>query len=133
MNGQHWNPASENSQRERKHGASVLGFILVVIGLYWILKETGWTVCLPGIEWIRNSIYLVLNFMQQHLGNLLVPLLILVVGLLLMSGRRRLGGLLVLLVLALLLPGIILPGLFLLLTFPVLFILVGVLVIRSIF
>lgn len=133
MNEQHWNTVPGDSRPNRKQGTSVFGIVLVVIGLYWILKETGWSIHLPGLEWIREAVYSVSGFLKQHLGDLLVPVLILVVGLLLISGRRRIGALLVLLVLALLLPGLILPGLFLLFTFPVLLILVGVLVIRSIF
>lgn len=133
MNEQQWNTASGNSHRERKQGTSVFGIVLVVIGLYWLLKETGWSVHLPGLEPIRDAAYSVVSFVRQHLGNLLVPVLILTIGLVLISGRRQFGGLLLLLVLAVFLPGLILPGLFLLFTFPVLLILVGVLVIRSFF
>lgn len=133
MNTQHWNTNPENGYPERKHRGSFLGVILVVIGLYWILKETGWMINLPGFDAIREGVYSASNFMHEHLGNLLVPVLILAVGLLLVSGRRRIGGLVFLVLLVVFLPGLIIPGIFLLFAFPILLILVGVLVIRSIF
>lgn len=132
MNQNQWDQNMNHPPQEKKRGGSTLGVILVVIGLYWIIKETGWSVYLPGWEFFRDSVRTVSSFLVEHLGNFLVPILLLVTGVALISGRRRVGGLLLLIGLLIFIPGLIIPGVLMVVFFPVLLIIVGILVLRSI-
>lgn len=97
------------------------------------MKETGWVFHLPGIEFLRDGVFAVYDFFHQYLGKLLVPVVLLVIGLLLVSGRRRIGWLVLLLLVLVFMPGLIVPGVLLIIAFPVILIVLGLLVIRSIF
>ncbi len=135
MNQYHWDHNMNQAPREprgKKQGGSTLGIILILVGLYWILKETGWSVYLPGWDFVRETFHSVFNFVHVHLGNLLLPILLLVTGLALISGRRKVGGLLLLIALLIFIPGLIIPGVLMVIFFPVLLIIVGILVLRSI-
>lgn len=132
MNTNDWHQTTNQCPKEKKHKGSVLGVILIVVGIYWILRETGWFIHLPGWEFFRDRIWETFSFLRVELGDLLLPILLLVTGLLLVSGRRRVGGLLVLIALLVFIPGIVVPGILMVMFFPLLLIIVGILLIKSI-
>ncbi|WP_372773739.1 hypothetical protein [Mangrovibacterium sp.] len=132
MNQSNWNQNGDPDRSEKKKGGSTLGVILIAIGAYWILKETGLSVhLLPVWEIFRDLFGDLFRFLHQHLGDLLLPILLLAAGLLLVGGKRKVGGLLVLIVLLIVIPGIFVPGVIAVFLFPVFIIILGILVIRS--
>ncbi len=124
----------ENCQRqEKKSSGSFLGFVLIVIGVLWILKEIGWHIGLPGWHAIQQAGSSFMNIF--HFGAISVtwPVIILIVGLLLIAGRRLIGALLVCLAVFLFLPHfLIIPGILALLFFPVVLLVLGIILISKI-
>lgn len=118
---------------ERKSGGSFLGTILIVIGVLWILKEIGWHIGVPGWHSIHQAGSSFMNLFHFGALSLSWPVIILVVGLLLLAGRRVIGALLVCLALFLFLPHfVIIPGILALLFFPVVLLVVGIILISKI-
>ena len=97
-----------NIQSEHKRPGSLLGTILIIVGILWILREIGW---------------------QINTWDIGLPEILLIVGVILIVGRRFIGTLLVVLAILLFLPHLIIPGILLFLLFPVLLIVLGVIVI----
>jgi hypothetical protein len=131
MDHQGWKPQDPNEQKERKHGGTTLGIILIFVGIYWIVKETGLGAYLPGWEFYRDAFFDIYSFLRINLGDFLLPVLLVITGLLMISGRRRVGGLIALIVLLLFLPGLIIPGVLMIVFFPVVLIIIGVMLIKS--
>ncbi|MGQ8336110.1 hypothetical protein ACUNWD_06120 [Sunxiuqinia sp. A32] len=116
-----------------KKGSSTLGTILIILGLYFILKETGWLHGIPGWDVFRSSFSNFFNIFHFHAINITWPLVLLIVGAFLIMGRRIIGGILVLLAILFFLPGlIIIPGILAVFLLPVLLIILGVIVISRI-
>lgn len=132
MNQSNWNENGDLDRSEKKKGGSTLGVILIAVGVYWILKETGLVMhLLPVWEMFRDLFGDLYNFLHVHLGDFLLPILLLLAGLLLVSGKRKIGGLIVLIVLLIFIPDIFVPGVMAVFLFPVFMIILGIIVIRS--
>ncbi|HKJ43934.1 MAG TPA: hypothetical protein VKA27_17685 [Sunxiuqinia sp.] len=116
--------------RERRTGGSFWGIVLLVIGLLWILKETGWHVGLPGWDAVSHAAGSFLNIFHVAAFAITWPVILLIVGVLLLIGRRLVGTVLVLLALFLFLPHLfIIPGILAVIFFPVLLIVLGIIII----
>lgn len=124
----------ENCQGQaRKSGGSFLGFVLIVIGVLWILKEIGWHIGMPGWDSVHRAGASFMNLFHFGALSLSWPVIILIVGLLLIAGRRVIGALLVCLAVFLFLPHfVIIPGILALLFFPVVLLVVGIILISKI-
>ncbi len=131
MNYHNWNQTSEPVQTEKRKSGSTFGIILIAIGLYWILKETGCLAYLPSWDYFRDIANDLYSTFKINVGDLMLPLLLVLTGALLISGRRKIGGLLFLIALLWFIPGIVIPGVIVVLFFPVILIVVGVLLIKS--
>ncbi|WP_163709871.1 hypothetical protein [Mangrovibacterium lignilyticum] len=131
MNQQDWHQTTNQCPKEKPRRGSTLGVILIVVGIYWIIKETGWAVYLPGWEFFRDRFVETFSFLKMELGDLLLPVLLLVTGLLLVSGKRRVGGLLIVIALLIFIPGIVIPGVLMVLFFPLLLVIIGIMLIKS--
>ena len=130
MENHHYNRQPNHHARERRSGGSFLGMVLLVIGLLWLLKEVGWHVGMPGWNAVHHSFGNFLNIF--HFGAIAVtwPLVLLIVGFLLLVGRRIIGALLIFLALILFLPHfIIIPGILAVIFFPVLLVVLGIIII----
>jgi len=118
---------------ERKSGSSFLGVVLIAIGVLWILKETGWHIGLPDWHSVHQAGSSFMNLF--HFGSISLgwPIIILIVGLLLLAGRRVFGALLVCLAVFLFLPHFsIISGIFALLFFPVVLLVIGIILVSRI-
>ncbi|PTN07335.1 hypothetical protein [Mangrovibacterium marinum] len=128
-----WKKQQPEGEKERKSGGAALGIIFIVVGLYWIAKETGLGAYLPGWEFFRDTLYEIYHFLSTKLGDYLLPILLVITGLLLVSGRRKVGGLVVLIALLFLLPDLAIPGVLMVVFFPVVLIVIGVVLLKSLF
>ncbi|WP_159518733.1 hypothetical protein [Sunxiuqinia indica] len=119
--------------RERKSRGSFLGTVLVVIGILWILKEIGWQLGLPGWHVVQDAGASFLNIF--HFGAISVtwPVILLLVGVLLIVGRRLIGALFLVFAILFLLPHLIIPGILLVLFFPLILIILGIVLISKLF
>lgn len=129
MENQQENRSRHYQMREKRSGGSFLGIILIIIGLLWLLKEIGWHVGFPDWGTVRDSTSGFRNIFHFGAWAVSWPVVLLVVGVLLIAGRRLIGALLVFLALFLFLPGIIIPGILAILFLPVILIVVGIILI----
>ena len=133
MENQHDYRQKHHQVNEKKSGGSFLGTILIVIGLLWILKEVGWHLSLPGWHAIQHSASSFLNIFHVAAWSVTWPLVLLIVGVLLVLGRRFIGALLIVGALFLFLPHFIIPGILVILFFPVLLVVLGIILISKLF
>ena len=126
MENSYYNKNENHQMRERRGSGSFLGVMLIIAGLLWLLKETGWYhMGLTG--WHTVSGFLKGFHFGTWSGSW--PVVLLVVGIVLVSGRRILGVLLIFLALLLFLPGLVIPGIVAILLFPVLLVIAGIILI----
>lgn len=130
MENYHNHRTETHYHRERRSGGSFLGVVLLIVGLLWILKEIGWHIGLPGWNAVQHATGSFLNIFHFAAWTITWPIILLVVGFLLIAGRRLIGTVLVLLALFLFLPHfIIIPGILAIIFFPVLLIVLGIILI----
>ncbi len=114
------------TERSHKGRASGLGTILLIIGIIWLLKETGWQFHLHGGEF-GNIIAGFASFLGAIAWIVSIPVILLIVGILLITGRKVLGTILVILGILFLLNNLIIPGFVMILFSPIVLIIIGVL------
>lgn len=117
--------------RDKRHENSTLGTILIVIGIFWILKELGWQSGIPVWDTIHNQTAEFIEFIRIHFSQFGLPVILLGAGLLLISGRRGFGFLLLLLAALLVWPHLIIPGVLAIIFFPVLLIVLGIILLSK--
>ena len=132
MDNNYQNRQVHHHARHRRSGGSFLGTLLIILGLIFILKEIGWHIGLPAWDAMRHSFGNFLNVFHLQAWNITWPVILLVVGILVVAGRRVIGTLLIVLALIFVLPHIVIPGLVALLFFPVLLVILGVILISKI-
>lgn len=126
----HYHRHEDHCHRERRSGPSFLGIVLLVVGLLWILKEIGWHIGLPGWDAVNHAAGSFLNIFHVAAVAITWPVILLIVGILLLIGRRLVGTVLVLLALFLFLPHLmIIPGILAVIFFPVILIVLGIIII----
>ncbi|MDX9883760.1 MAG: hypothetical protein RBS73_16990 [Prolixibacteraceae bacterium] len=119
--------------RQRKSG-STLAWILIVLGVVLILKNTGWGLSIPGIGWMFAAIGRFFSNAFHAISQIGWPLVLIIAGILLLIGRRFLGGLVLFLILLFILPKFILiPGILLILFVPFILIIAGIVILTKLF
>lgn len=123
----------EYSHRNKKSG-SLLAWILIIIGIVLILKHSGWEINIPGLGSIFSGITHFIGDIFHFIVNIGWPALLIVAGIILLTGRRLIGGLLLFLVLIFILPHfIIIPGILLIVFFPLILIIAGIVILTKLF
>lgn len=123
MENHYYDRHSNHHAKERRSGGSFWGIVLLVVGLLWILKEVGW----HTVEHAAGSF---LNVFHVAALTITWPIILLLVGIVLLIGRRLIGTLLVILALIFFLPHlIIIPGILAVVFFPVLLVVAGIIII----
>ncbi len=115
-------------RHRKKNSGSFWGTILIIIGLFWILKEYGWHIGLPGWDAFRHAMIGFVNIFHVNAWSVSLPVILLIIGVLLLIGRRLIGTLLIIFAILFLLPHLIVPGILAILFFPVLLIVLGIIV-----
>jgi hypothetical protein len=124
----------EKHIEHRRHSGSFWAYVLIIVGILWILRKSGWDINLPGIGEFFSGI-------GQFFGNLFqmttfatVPVLIILFGVLLILGRKFLGALLFVLLFVIIVPHfLIIPGILMIIFFPLILIIVGIIVLTKLF
>ncbi len=114
----------------KKHGhGSVLGYLILILVVLFILKNIGWEINLPGFGDFFPGVGQFFGNVGHWLGHMSVPVAILLIGVLLILGRRLVGALLLALAILMLWPQILsLPGVLAVFFFPVLLIIIGIII-----
>ena len=130
MENRHDRKCSCCDKEHRERRGSFLGTVLLILGILWILNEVGWLHGWPVWHSVQHS---VINFGNIfHFGAISVtwPLILLIVGLILIAGRRFIGTVLIVLAILFFLPGgFIIPGILTVFFLPVILIILGIIVI----
>lgn len=124
----------ERYKEHRSHSGSFLAYVLIIVGVLWILKQSGWDINLPGIGDFFAGIGHFFGSLFSWSAVISVPLLIILFGVLLILGRKLLGALLLVLLVMIVLPHfLIIPGILMIIFFPVILIIVGIIVLTKLF
>jgi len=124
----------EKHIEHRRHSGSFWAYVLIIVGILWILKKSGWDINLPGLGEFFSGI-------GQFFGNLFhmtafatVPVLIILFGILLILGRKFLGALFLVLLVMIIVPHfLIIPGILMIIFFPIILIIIGIIVLSNLF
>jgi len=124
----------ESHCENRKRSSPFWAYVLIIVGILWILSKSGWDINLPGVGALFNAIGNFFGHLTNWSAGLNVPILLLILGILLIAGRRIFGALLLVLLIMILIPNfIIIPGILMLLFFPVILIIIGIVVLTKLF
>lgn len=116
----------ENEQ-QKDNSKVILALILIVIGIFWALKMIGVHFEIPRLVW--QNVFYPVRHMFHTIGHFIFswPMILIVIGLLLMAGKRTIGLVLVIVGGIFIIPKLFFfPGLSLSFALPVLLIGIGV-------
>ena len=104
----------------KKHSGSFWAYVLIIFGILWILKQSGWDIHFPNIgEFFAGIGHFFGNLAHWSVGTT-VPVLIILAGIILITGHRFFGALLLVILVLIIVPHFLfIPGILMILFFPV--------------
>jgi len=124
----------EDYSHRHKSSGSLLAWILVIFGAVLLLKHAGWSFNIPGIGPFFTALGGLIGDVFHFLVRIGWPVLLILAGIVLLTGRRLLGTLLLILLLFLILPHfLLLPGILLIVFFPLILIIAGIVILTKLF
>jgi len=125
----------EKHCEHKRHSGSFWAYVIIVIGLLWMLKRSGWDINLPGIgDFFSGLGHFFGSFAGWASSAVLFPVLIIFIGILLLVGRRFFGALFLVLLVMMLLPHLlIIPGILMIVFFPFILIGIGIVILTKLF
>lgn len=124
----------ERHIEQRRHSGSFWAYVLIIVGILWILKRSGWDINLPGVGDFFTGIGTFFDNLFHLSAGAAVPLLILLLGVVLILGRKFFAALFFVLLLMILLPHfLIIPGILMIILFPVILIVIGIIILINLF
>ena len=124
----------ERHIEHRRHSGSFWAYVLIIVGILWILKRSGWDINLPGFgEFFSGIGHFFCNLFQMT-AFATVPVLIILFGIALILGRKFFGALLLVLLVMIIVPHfLIIPGILMILFFPLVLIIIGIIILTKLF
>jgi hypothetical protein len=124
----------ERQYEHRRHSGSFWAYVLIIIGILWILKQSGWDIHFPHLgEFIQGFTQFFGNMFNWSEGAA-IPVLIILVGIILLAGRRFFGALLLVILIMIIVPHfLIIPGILMILFFPIVLIIIGIIILTKLF
>ena len=120
----------ERHIEHRKHSGSFLAYVLIIFGILWILKRSGWDINLPGL----SIFFELISNLPHWISGMALPLLVILIGAVLLVGRKFIGALLLVLLLLIVVPNfLIIPGILMILFIPLFLIIIGIILLSSLF
>ncbi len=124
----------ENHSYRHRSSGSLLAWILIITGIVLILRHAGWDINLPGVGAVFHRIGQFTGDVFHFFAHIGWPALLIIAGIILLAGRRLIGGLFLFLVLLFILPHfIIIPGILLIIFFPLILIIAGIVILTKLF
>jgi hypothetical protein len=124
----------EKNIEQRKHSGSFLAYVLIILGILWILKQSGWDIHFPNIGAFFSGIGHFFGNMVHWSGAAMLPFLVILAGIILITGRRFFGALLLVILILILIPHfLIIPGILMILFLPVILIVIGIIILTKLF
>ena len=118
----------------KRHSGSFWAYVLIIFGILWIMKQSGWDIHFPGIGDFFSGIgHFFSNLAHWSFGAAL-PVLIILIGIAVLAGRRFFGALLFVVLLMIFIPHfLIIPGILMILLFPLILIIIGIIILTKLF
>lgn len=124
----------ERHIEHKRHSGSFWAYVLIILGIIWILRESGWDINLPGIGGFFAGIGNFFGNLVHWSAGATFPLLILLAGIVLIAGRRFFGALLFVLLILIFIPHfLIIPGILMIIFLPVILIIIGIIILTKLF
>lgn len=124
----------ENHIEQQKNSGSFLAWVLIIFGILWILKQSGWDIHFPNIGEFFSSLGNFFGNLAHWSGGSILPILIIAFGILLILGRKFFGALFLVVILLIVLPNfLIIPGILMIVFFPLILIIIGILILSKLF
>ncbi len=124
----------ERHIEHKRHSGSFFAYVLIIFGIFWLLKKNGWDINLPDMGGFFAGIGHFFGNLFQLSAGAALPALIIVAGILLIIGRRFFGALFLVLLILILIPHfLILPGILMIVFFPITLIVIGIIILTKIF
>ena len=116
-----------NEPQRNDNSRVILAFVLIGIGILWILRRLGIYIDFPDIDW--GNFFFPFRQFFHGIGHVIFswPMILIIIGLVLMAGKRKSGVVLIIVGGIFLLPRIFyFPGLTISMLLPLLLIGIGV-------
>jgi hypothetical protein len=124
----------EKHIEQRKNSGSFLAWVLIIFGILWILKHNGWDIHFPNIGEFFSSLGNFFGNLAHWSGGSILPILIIAFGIVLLLGRKFFGALFLVIILLIVLPNfLIIPGILMIVFFPLILIIIGIVVLSKLF
>jgi len=124
----------EKYGEHKRHSESFWAYVLIIVGILWLLKRSGWDINLPGFGEFFAGIRLFFGNLFQWSAGATVPVLIILFGIVLILGRKFFGALLLVLLVMIIVPHfLIIPGILMIIIFPLILIIVGIIILTKLF
>jgi len=124
----------EKHIEHKRQSGSFWAYVLIIFGLLWILKQSGWDIHLPGIGDFFSGVGHFFSSLANWSIGAIIPILIILIGISLIAGRRFLGALIFVLLLMIFIPHfLIIPGIIMVLFFPIVLIIIGIVILSKLF
>jgi hypothetical protein len=124
----------ENHIEHKKHSGSFLAYVLIIFGILMMLKNSGWDIHLPNIGEFFSSLGNFFGNFAHWIGGSILPILIIAFGIVLLLGRKFFGALFLVIILLIVLPNfLIIPGILMVLFFPLILIIIGFIILSKLF
>jgi hypothetical protein len=124
----------EKHIEQRKNSGSFLAWVLIIFGVLWILKQSGWDIHFPNIGEFFSGIGHFVGNLAFWSGSSVLPILIIAFGIVLILGRKFFTALFLVIILLIVIPNfLIIPGILMILFFPLILIIIGIIVLSKLF
>jgi hypothetical protein len=124
----------ERHCEHRHHSSSFWAYVLIILGILWILSKSGWEINLPNIGGFFAGIGTFFSNLAHWSDGAALPVLIFLAGIVLIVGRRFFAALFFVLIILIFVPHfLILPGILMAIFFPVVLIIIGIIVLTKLF
>ena len=124
----------EKHCEHKSHSGSFWAYVLIIVGVFWILKKNGWDFNLPEIgDFFTGIANFFGNLFHLSVGASL-PIFIILAGIVLLIGRKFFSALLLVILFMIFIPHfLILPGILMVLFFPLILIIIGIVILSKLF
>ncbi len=124
----------EKHIEHKRHSGSFWAYVLIIFGILWILKQSGWDIHFSGIGDFFSGVGHFFSSLANWSIGAIIPILIILIGISLIAGRRFLGALIFVVLLMIFIPHfLIIPGIIMVLFFPIVLIIIGIVILSKLF
>ena len=83
----------EKQCEHKRHSGAFWAYVLIIVGILWLLKRSGWDINFPGIGDFFAGIGHFFGSLATMSVSALVPILVIFLGIILILGRKFIGAL----------------------------------------